>query len=109
MVLSIAYGVHTYSAGMVLTHKQYKKIWDACYDTGCIEDTSNPWKKKEKLYCYAFMEQGIKIYLHGKSGKWYRLRIQIEPCRVLGEKDPTALAKLNKDTYKNWLKQLISC
>ncbi|MDE7247777.1 MAG: hypothetical protein K2N43_07805 [Lachnospiraceae bacterium] len=61
-------------------------------------------KRKKRLYCYAFLDQGIKIYLHGKSGKWYRLRIQIEPCRVLGEKDPAALAKLNKDTYKKLVK-----
>ena len=84
-MLSIETGVHTFSAGMVLTHKQFKKIFDACYKTGCVQDASDIWKGKERLYCYAYQEQGVKVFLHGKSGKLYRLRIQIEPCRVLGE------------------------
>lgn len=88
MSAKIVHGVHTYSTGMVITHKQFKKMWDACCKTGCIVDDSNVWQRKESLYCYALLEQGLKVYLTGKPGQLYRLRVQIEPCRVLGETDP---------------------
>ena len=97
-------GVHTFSAGMVLTYKQFKDIQKVCYITGYIADKSNFWEKTTKLYCYAYHEQGVKVYLHGRPGKLYRLRVQVEPCRVLGESDPTALAKLNKRQYKKLVK-----
>jgi len=104
MILSITHGIHTLSVGMVLTHKQYKKIWDTCYAVGCIPNISDVLKNKEELPCCTYIEQGVKVYLHGKPGKLYRLRVQIEPCRALGEKDPTALTKLDKDTYKKLVK-----
>ena len=101
-------GVHTFSAGMVLTYKQFQKIWDACYKTGCVQDTSDIWSRTENLYCYAYYEQGVKVYLYRKSGKLYRLRVQVEPCRMLGEADPTALAKLSKRQYKKLVKTVDS-
>lgn len=52
LILAITFGVHTYSAGMVLTYKQYKKIWNACYNTGCIEETSDIWTNEEGLMEY---------------------------------------------------------
>ena len=104
MINLIICGIHTFSAGMMLTYKQFKKIENACYKTGCVEDTSDFWKGIDRLYCYAYQKQGVKIYLHGKSGKLYHLRVQIEPCRVLGESDPTALAKMDKQQYKNLVK-----
>ena len=105
-MLSIENGVHTFSVGMTLTHKQFTRIFDACYKTGCVQDTSDIWKGKERLYCYAYQEQGVKVFLHGKSGKLYRLRIQIEPCRVLGETDPTALAEMGKRQYNEFVKSV---
>ncbi|MCI8440747.1 MAG: hypothetical protein HFF73_14805 [Oscillospiraceae bacterium] len=100
----ITCGVHTYSAGMTLTYQQFKEIRDACYKTECIIKNSNPWKKTTRLYCYAYLEQGVKVFLSGKSGKLYRLRIQIEPCRVLGLEDPTVLFQPNKRQYKEMVK-----
>ena len=108
VVMSIVYGVHTYSAGMTLTYNQFKKVWDACYKTGCIQDTSDFWEATWRLYCYAYQERGVKVFLYGKSGKLYRLRVQVEPCRVLGESDPTALAKLSKRDYKKLIKAVDS-
>ena len=101
MIESVAYGVHTYSVGMVLTYQQFKKIQDACYETGCVQDTSDICIRKERLSCHAYREQGIKIYLHGISGELYRLRIQIEPCRVLSEASPTALFQTDKWNYRH--------
>lgn len=104
MMESISGGGHTFSAWMVLTYKQFKKIEKACYKTECVKDTSDFWKGIDRLYCYAYQKQGVKIYLHGKSGKLYHLRVQIESCRVLGESDPTALAKMDKRQYKELVK-----
>ena len=97
-------GVHTYSVGMVLTYKQYKKVLKACYETGCVQDTSNIFNGKERLYCYAYHEQGLKVYLHGISGELYRLRIQIEPCCVLGDAAPAALFQPDKWSYRQMVK-----
>ena len=96
--------IHTYSSGMTMTHGQFKEVWNACCKTGCIQDDSKRWEKKEELYCYAYLDQGIKVYLHSKPGKLYRLRVQIEPCRVLGETDPTALARMNRAQYQKMVK-----
>lgn len=98
------YGVHTYSVWMVLTYKQFKKIQNACYETGCVQNMSDIWKRKERLYCYAYREQGIKIHLHGISGELYRLRVEIEPCRVLGEANSTALFQPDKWSYQQLVK-----
>lgn len=97
-------GVHTFSAGMVLTYKQFKKVRKACNETGCAQDSSDIWTGKEEIYCYAYHGQGIKVFLYGKPGRLYRLRVQIEPCRVLGESDPTALADLSNRQYKELVK-----
>ena len=80
----------------------------ACKKSGCILDTSDPWDNTEQLFCYTYLEQGVKVFLHGKSGKLYRLRVQVEPCRVLGDADPTALAKLSKWQYKALVKTVDS-
>lgn len=104
MILSTLKGVHTFSSGMVLTYDQFRKIFDACYKTGYAKYTSDVWSGEEKLYCYAYHKHGIKVFLYGKLWKLYRLRVQVEPCRVLGEPDPTALAKLGKRQYKDMVK-----
>lgn len=96
--------VHTYSAGMVLTYEQFKKIQKACLKAGFIQETPDIWDKMEQLYCSVYQEQGIKVYLYGQAGKLYRLRVQVEPCRVLGESDPTALAKLDRRQYRELVK-----
>lgn len=98
--------VHTYTAGMVLTFDQFKRIRNACYETGCIAETSSIWKKAENLYCYAYHKQGVKVYLYGNHWKnVYRLRVQVEPCRVLGEANPTALFHPDKKQYKELVKR----
>ena len=107
-ILSILCGVHTFSVGMILTYGQFKEIQKACRKTGYIQDTSNIWQGKESLYCYAYHEKGVKVYLYGKAGKIYRLRVQIEPCRVLRDPDPTTLAKMSKRQYKKLVKAVDS-
>lgn len=103
-----SYGVHTFSAGMVLTHKEFKEVKHACKKSGCSLDTSDPWDNIEQLFCYAYLEQGMKVFLYGEPGKLYRIRVQVEPCRVLGDADPTALAKLGKRQYKELVKTVDS-
>ena len=106
MIESILCGVHTYSVGMVLTYRQFKKIQDACYETGCVQDTSNIWEVKEQLYCNAYHNQGIKVFLHRISGELYQLRVRIEPCRVLGDAVPTALFQPDKWSYRQMVKSV---
>ena len=106
MIESVIYGVHTYSVGMILTYKQYKRVLNACYETECVIGTSHIFYGKERLYCYAYREQGLKVYLHGISGELYRLSVQIEPCRVLGDVVPTTLFKPDKWNYRQMVKSI---
>lgn len=110
MLESILYGVHTYSVGMVLTYRQFKKIQEACYETGCVQDTSNIWEVKEQLYCNAYHNQGIKVFLHGIFGELYQLRVRIEPCCVrLGMRSQLICFSLISGVIGKWLSPSISC
>lgn len=100
----LEYGIHTYSVEKVLTYKQYKKIKEMCLVSGKTKDDSNILARTESYFYYGLVEHGIKVYLFGLSGEIYHLSIQIEPCRVLGILDPTALFRANKRHYKQLVK-----
>lgn len=104
MSSKLGYGVHTYSVGQVLTYKQYRKIKKKCLDSGKIKENSNIIAGMESYFYYGHVEQGIKLYLFGLSGHIYHLSVQIEPCRVLGSSDPTALFHANQQHYKQLVK-----
>lgn len=97
-------GIHTYSVGMVLTYRQYQTIKEKLYEVGAVSAKENVFKGTERLYSAVYEKKGLKIFMHARAGKLYRLRIQIEPCRVLGEHDPTAVWNPERKTYKEMVK-----
>lgn len=104
MTSKLDYGVHTYSVGQVLTYKQYRKVKKKCLDSGKVKENSDIITGMESYFYYGHVKQGIKLYLFGVSGQIYHLSVQIEPCRVLGSSDPTALFHANQQRYKQLVK-----
>jgi len=100
------FGVHTYSVGKALTYKQYTKVREKCLKSGKVRENSDIIVGKESYFYYGHVEQGIKLHLFKVSKKIYRLSIQIEPCRVLGSSDPTALFHPNQKRYKLLVKSV---
>ena len=99
--MKINMGVHTYSVGMMLTAKQYHIIKRNIPELERKE--IDYFNSKECLYSGFSENQGIKIGL-SHFGLLYQLRIQIEPCRVLGSDNPTDLYIPNKRTYRKLVK-----
>ena len=90
-------GVHTYAIGMTLTAAQYYEIKDGLGDFLRKSD-GNYWSRSEHYTVDAFREQGVWLYL-SRMDTIYRVKVRIEPCRVLTSGDPTALFQADKKQY----------
>lgn len=90
-------GVHTYAVGMTLTAAQYYEIKDGLGDFLRKSDGSY-WSRSEHYTVDAFREQGVWLYL-SRMDTIYRVKVRIEPCRVLTSGDPTALFQADKKQY----------
>ena len=89
-------GVHTCAVGMTLTAAQYYEIKDGLGDFLRKSD-GNYWSRSEHYTVDAFREQGVWLYL-SRMDTIYRVKVRIEPCRVLDSGDPTALFQADKKT-----------
>lgn len=97
-------GVHTYSVAMTLTKNEFYEI-DA--HLSVLRTEENYWTGGKRCTCHDFCEQGIVLYLSRfKSGghQLYRLKVRIEPCRVLGSSSPLALYQPNRKSYQQLVK-----
>lgn len=99
-------GVHTYAVGMTLTTAQYYEIKDSLGDFLRKSD-GNYWSRSEHYTVDAFREQGVWLYL-SRMDTIYRVKVRIEPCRVLASGDPTALFQADKKQYREMVKQVDS-
>lgn len=100
----ISTGVHTYSVGMPLTAKQYYQIQKSLSDRLRLTN-SNFWAKKEQYNVDFLKESGIVLYL-SKIKRIYRIKVRLEPCRVLGNSDPAALYQPSKKSYREMIQQV---
>ena len=100
----ISTGVHTYSVGMPLTAKQYYQIQKSLSDHLRLTN-SNFWAKKEQYTVDFLKESGIVLYL-SKIKRIYRIKVRLEPCRVLGNSDPAALYQPSKKSYREMIQQV---
>lgn len=106
-------GIHTYSVSKELTYRQYMEILQNASGYGCPYQSS--WTGEEKSTnkrTYRFAKfPGIQLTLYDITKDEYsagikRATVQIEPCRVLGDKDPTALFHPTKQSYGALIKCL---
>ena len=98
-------GLHTCSVGMSMTARQYYRTRE--HTPALQQCGADYWSEKERYISYAFENKGIVIYLSkfpGRNGAIYRLKVRIEPCRVLGSDDPTALYQPTKKSYRKLVK-----
>lgn len=100
----ISTGVHTYSVGMPLTAKHYYQIQKSLSDHLRLIN-SNFWAKKEQYTVDFLKESGIVLYL-SKIKRIYRIKVRLEPCRVLGNSDPAALYQPSKKSYREMIQQV---
>lgn len=91
-------GIHTYAVGMTLTAAQYYEIKDSLGDF-LRKNDGNYWSRSEHYTVDAFREQGVWLYL-SRTDTIYRIKVRIEPCRVLRSDDPTALYQPDKKSYR---------
>lgn len=91
-------GVHTYAVGMTLTAAQYYKIKDSL-GAFLRKNDGNYWSRAEHYTVDVFRKQGVWLYL-SRMDVIYRVKVRIEPCRVLGSGDPTALYQPDKKSYR---------
>ena len=97
-------GVHTYSVGTTITSKQYYKIKDSL-QTDLRLTQANYWKDQERYTSELLKDHGIWIYL-SKLGTIYRVKIRIEPCRVLEFSSSAALYQADQKSYKAMIKRI---
>lgn len=90
-------GVHTCAVGMTLTAAQYYAMKDGLGDFLRKSD-GNYWSRSEHYTVDAFREQGVWLYI-SRMDTIYRVKVRIEPCRVLAGGDPTALFQADKKQY----------
>lgn len=89
-------GVHTYAVGMTLTAAQYYEIKDGLGDFLRKSDGSY-WSRSEHYTVDAFREQGVWLYL-SRMDTIYRVKVRIEPCRVLAGGDRRHCFKQTKSS-----------
>ena len=99
----IRFGVHTYSVGMTLTAAQYYQIKQRI-GMEAHRTSADFWSEETHDAFDGLRKQGIWVYL-SKIGTIYRIKVRIEPCRVLREKNPAALYQPDKRSYRRMVKQ----
>ena len=106
-------GIHTYSISKELTNRQYQEIIQSA--SRCGRPYQSTWAGEEKSTAkrtYRFEKfSGVQLTLYDISKDEYnagikRVTVQIEPCRLLGDRDPTALFHPTKQNYGALLKRL---
>lgn len=94
----IEFGVHTFELSQTVTKKQFDTIHQRCCARGGL--IPNETKKEYRTLRDPFMP-GITVTLYPiRSRNTYRVSVRVEPCRVLGSKDPTALYSYSKKSYR---------
>ena len=106
-------GIHTYSISKELTNRQYQEIIQSASHYG--RPYQSTWAGEEKSTAkrtYRFEKfPGVQLTLYNISKDEYnvgikRVTVQIEPCRLLGDRDPTTLFHPTKQNYGALLKRL---
>ena len=90
-------GVHTFEVSQTLTKKQFTAALNQAYARGRLIHN----KKGQESYVLLDQQMpGITVTLYPiHQRRTYRVNIKVEPCRVLGSDDPTALYQYSKKSF----------
>ena len=95
--VSFQSGVHTFEVGQPLTKEQFTVALNLAHARGKLIHN----KKGQESYVLLDQQMpGITVTLYPiHQRRTYRVNIKVEPCRVLGSDDPTALYQYSKKTF----------
>ena len=95
--VSFQSGVHTFEVGQPLTKEQFTVALNLAHARGKLIHN----KKVQESYVLLDQQMpGITVTLYPiYPRRTYRVNIRIEPCRVLGSDDPTALYQYTKKSF----------
>ena len=95
--VSFQSGVHTFEVGQPLTKEQFTVALNLAHARGKLIHN------KKGQESYVLLDQqipGITVTLYPiHQRRTYRVNIKVEPCRVLGSDDPTALYQYTKKSF----------
>lgn len=91
---------------MTLTAAQYHAIKNRLGKL-LRKSTGDYWSKAEHYMVDSFREKGVWLYL-SRMDTIYRVKVRIEPCRVLASGDPTALFQADKKQYRAMVEKVDS-
>lgn len=98
---NVQHGVHTFEVGQPLTKNQFQAIWDKGRSSGRVISKKTGKAERYTLQGNQHNAEGIRIVLYSiPQRQAFHISIQIEPCRVLGSEDPTALYHASKKSYE---------
>ena len=90
-------GVHTFEVSQTLTKNQFTLVLNRAHTRGKLIHN----KKGQESYVLLDQQMpGITVTLYPiYQPRTYRVNIKVEPCRVLGSDDPTALYQCSKKSF----------
>lgn len=95
--VSFQSGVHTFEVSQTLTKNQFTLVLNRAHTRGKLIHN----KKGQESYVLLDQQMpGITVTLYPiYQPRTYRVNIKVEPCRVLGSDDPTALYQCSKKSF----------
>ena len=95
--VSFQSGVHTFEVSQTLTKNQFTSALNRAHARGKLIHN----KKGQESYVLLDQQMpGITVTLYPiYQRRTYRVNIKVEPCRVLGSDDPTALYQYTKKSF----------
>lgn len=98
-------GIHTLSFSKPLTGKVYYRILHKAQKKGMqIETNTDYFDPSTTQTLLGYQKHGVVIYLSHPRPTIYKLKLRIEPERVLGNADPQALWRCEKGAWKRLVK-----
>lgn len=98
-------GIHTLSFSKPLTGKVYYRILHKAQKKGMqIETDTDYFDPSITQTLLGYQKHGIVIYLSHPRPTIYKVKLRIEPERVLGNADPQALWRCEKGDWKRLAK-----
>ena len=95
--VSFQSGVHTFEISQTLTKNQFTSVLNRAHARGKLIHN----RKGQESYVLLDQQMpGITVTLYPiHQRRTYRVNIKVEPCRVLGSDDPTALYQYSKKSF----------
>lgn len=98
-------GIHTMSFSKPLTGEAYYRILHKAQKKGMqIETNTDYFDPSTTQTLLGYQKRGVVIYLSHPRSTVYKLKLRIEPERVLGNTDPQALWRCEKGDWKRLAK-----